>query len=108
MRALLILLPMLFSLTLSSQLVEPGILLYDPDNRNTIDDAAVNFYTKQLQINPDDVRALILRSELYRATNREDLANRDLMSAMDRNPYAKIYLHSDHRKDLFPIKKFAY
>lgn len=108
MKYILFALSILISCFSFSQSIEPNILLGNPSERANLEDEAVRFYTIRLDNNPTDVKALMLRSELYRAMNHPTLAENDMRAALSLNPYARIYLHNDYRKQLFPIKKYSY
>jgi len=66
MKKLLVILAVFISQTITAQL-DPGIILADPTKVNTLEENAIVHYTRQIEANPDDVHAIMLRSELHRA-----------------------------------------
>jgi len=108
MKKLIVLLLMSTTIQLAGQSLNPGIVLADPSKVNTLEENAIAFYTQQLEFNPEDVHALMLRSELYRALGQTEAANEDLRSALAINPYARLYLNREYRKEMFPKKSYSY
>lgn len=91
-----------------AQELNPGILLFNAPSTNTLEEDAIAFYSQEIEENPRNVHALVLRSELYRSLNMKREADADMNEALDRNPFARIYLYRDFREDLFPKKNYQY
>jgi|GEM_PF-6974077 len=107
MKKLLVILAVFISQTITAQL-DPGIILADPTKVNTLEENAIVHYTRQIEANPDDVHAIMLRSELHRALGQTASADSDLRRALAINPYARLYLNKEYRQQMFPTKSFSY
>lgn len=95
-------------LLFQAQSVDPGIVIREGGDVSTLEERAINFYTAQIDRDPTNVQALLMRSELYRALGETNKGEDDLRFAMTINPYAQLYISRDYRSQIFPRKNFSY
>lgn len=108
MKILIIIFLGLISFKNMAQQITPMILFQDHNRVSTIEDRALNFYNTQIEENPNNVQAFVLRSDLNRSMGNFDEAERDMRMALSLNPFARLYTSNQVRKEAFPTKSYTY
>lgn len=109
MKNLIVIFILVSSLQLIAQQgISPRFNLPNDGEISRIEESAIKFYTEEIERNPENIQALVLRSELYLALNKQKEAEKDMQMALSLNPYARIYQNREYRKNLFPIKNYSY
>jgi tetratricopeptide (TPR) repeat protein len=102
---------LLFTLTTSvvlGQLTNGGIILEYELSQGAVPETGIQYYSNILEEHPQNTKALIKRSELYRALGRNAEADADRNLAQLINPYSNLFLSQDNRNKIFPKRSYGY
>jgi len=99
---------MLLTLSVNAQRNEAGILLVNPTRTEDVYTSAIRNYSNIIDEQPYNVKALLLRANLYETLNKPMEARMDRERALSINPYATLHVDETDRKNIFDKRKFEF